>query len=526
MQLDSQTLRRRIGSALQPEDQPSSLLPEVPDRSLPVTEIEALLRIPDDREFVRSAYRIILRRESDISGLSSHLEALRNRTSRSMILRALAESEEARSRNLPSLPPFYELEPSPTGIRGRISAMLRGAARRIGLATPDTMDQRLSFALDQTTSRLAALSSKIDVTLRTLSVKLDASTSDVRTLQEQDRAMVRQELAKVQEAFQSGRLPSAAEARLAAHEAQFSLLRTELERVRSQVESLAKTLDNPASPVGPTLGRLKDVVEHRLFPPVFYDGKEALITLVDGLIVGVPAPEWRLAAHLAFRGIVEPGPIRHLAAILEPGMVVVDVGASVGLYTLHAARCLQGRGKVHSFEPAPRIHQLLRSNVQVNGFLESGIVEFHQAAVRDACGPAKLTIFRGDSGHNTLFGGEEDSEAIMVDTVTLDHALRDEPRVDIVKIDAEGAEPFILRGMRGIIAANPSIRIILEFAPSHLRRAGIPPAEFLDEIEAMGFDFRIIDDVAGALLEPSKTDLTTVFSVNLCMSRRGAGGAA
>jgi FkbM family methyltransferase len=216
---------------------------------------------------------------------------------------------------------------------------------------------------------------------------------------------------------------------------------------------------------------------------------------------------------------------------VRPGMVVVDVGANVGLYTLHAARLVGSGGKVHSFEPTPETFQVLKDNVQVNGFLEGGTVALHQAAVTDRTGAAELRIFRDNCGQNTLFFEPQGAERVEVSTVSLDEALAAEPRVDVIKIDAEGAEPLVLRGMRGILHKNAGIRILIEFAPVHLRRAGVAPRDFLDEIEALGLDVRRIEDETGELLEVSAGKLADAFSVNLELSLRanaaaGGGGDA
>jgi FkbM family methyltransferase len=207
-------------------------------------------------------------------------------------------------------------------------------------------------------------------------------------------------------------------------------------------------------------------------------------------------------------------------------MVVVDVGANIGVYTLYAARQMKGKGKIYSFEPTPRTFGILRDNVQVNGFQELGIVELHCEAVSEASGTARLSVFSNDSGHNTLFGDE--GERIEVPTISLDEVLSAEPRVDLVKIDAEGAEPLILRGMRSIIDRSPGIRILMEFAPVHLRRAGVDPCGFLDEIASMGFAVRRIHDESGAPMETTRNELVAAFSANVELVRRSSdsGGHA
>jgi FkbM family methyltransferase len=253
----------------------------------------------------------------------------------------------------------------------------------------------------------------------------------------------------------------------------------------------------------------------RIRPPVVSAGVDVLATEVAGMIVGVPGNEWRMAAYHAFRGVMEPGMTKYFCSLIKPGAVVVDVGANVGMYTLLAARLLQGKGKIYSFEPTPRTFEILRDNVQVNGFLELGIIHLHQLAVTDRSGKARLSIFHRDSGHNTLFNDGKADNEIEVATTSLDEILATQEHVDIVKIDAEGAEPLILRGMQQVIQRNPEIRIVMEFAPVHLLRAGSSPMQLLDDITSLGFAIHRIDDVNGDLLNVTQQELTEAFSVNL-----------
>jgi FkbM family methyltransferase len=243
-------------------------------------------------------------------------------------------------------------------------------------------------------------------------------------------------------------------------------------------------------------------------------------TEVNGFIVGVPAEEWRLAAFHQFRGVLEPGLVRAFSASLRPGATVVDIGANLGLYTLIAARAVGMDGKVFSFEPTPQTWRLLKDNVQVNGLLETGIVELRQAAVTDRAGWASLTVYRDNSGHNTLFPAEVAGETTEVETLALDAALDGARPVDVVKIDAEGAEPLIWRGMGKTLRRNRRIRVFMEFAPSLLLRAGSDPAEFLEQLTADGFRIQRVHDDSGELIDASLEELRAVFSVNLMLTWR------
>ena len=82
--------------------------------------------------------------------------------------------------------------------------------------------------------------------------------------------------------------------------------------------------------------------------------------------------EWEAALYASFKGR------------LRPGMTVLDVGASFGLYALAAARLVGPSGRVFAFEPARRTAAALRLHLEWNGVADR--VEVVEAAVADASG--------------------------------------------------------------------------------------------------------------------------------------------
>ena len=74
-------------------------------------------------------------------------------------------------------------------------------------------------------------------------------------------------------------------------------------------------------------------------------------------------------------------------------------------------------------------------------------------------------------------------DAVPALTATIDRLTAEWPAVNLVKIDAEGAEPVIWHGMRRMLARNPGVVVLMEFTPSLYA----DPFGFLDEIEAAGF---------------------------------------
>jgi len=258
--------------------------------------------------------------------------------------------------------------------------------------------------------------------------------------------------------------------------------------------------------------------------PVMHAGRDLVIGRSDGFIMAFPAEEWRLPAYQVMVGPLEPGLVMAMKTTIRAGMTVIDVGANVGTYTLLALRAVGASGKVVSYEPTPRTFAILKDNVQVNGFLETGRIDLRQKAVSDGSrATSQFFIVKDSLTHNSLYREAEvdagNLEVVDVATVALDTDLGTERRIDVVKIDAEGAEPTILHGMRGIIKANPGIAIFIEFAPMHLARAGVTLTRYLDDIRRLGFEILAVDEPSGALRSISDQALAASFSVNLLLRR-------
>lgn len=131
-----------------------------------------------------------------------------------------------------------------------------------------------------------------------------------------------------------------------------------------------------------------------------------------------------------------------LEPLLHSGMTVVDVGANIGYHTLFFAHHVGSRGSVIAFEPDPRNLRELRMNCDANNLSQVSVIE---AAVGDRTG----TIgFRPG-----LNGTVDESSDQSVQITTIDAALTDES-VDFVKIDVEGFEMSVLRGMKTVISQD------------------------------------------------------------------------
>lgn len=183
--------------------------------------------------------------------------------------------------------------------------------------------------------------------------------------------------------------------------------------------------------------------------------------------------------------------------ITRPGMVVIDAGAHVGYYTLLVARQVGEQGKVYAFEPEPTNFSLLQQNVALNGY---GNVVATKAAVSNLVGSATLYLTSLDSGrHSTHRHGLPDGGAVAVAATTLDAFLKAQgwPVVDLIKVDVEGAELDVLEGMSQLLGRPGELKLIIEFNPSSLQRAGADPLQLLEKLASWQFSINCIDEKKG-----------------------------
>ncbi len=139
---------------------------------------------------------------------------------------------------------------------------------------------------------------------------------------------------------------------------------------------------------------------------------------------------------------------RALALHVQSAGVYYDVGANVGFFTMLGARRTGSAGSVVAFEPAPENAALLRHHVDLNGFEH---VEVLQVAVADEPRREKLFLARHPGGHALASAGvpPDFRGTTSVDVVTIDEVVATGRRPPtFVKIDVEGGELAVLRGMR------------------------------------------------------------------------------
>lgn len=176
----------------------------------------------------------------------------------------------------------------------------------------------------------------------------------------------------------------------------------------------------------------------------------------------------------------------------EDGSTFIDIGAHHGYYTLLVAT-QRKHCNIMAFEPAPSNYQILNDNIRTNNALN--VVTFNYA-VSDHDEHMDFNL-RDFSSHGSLYNDHISTvvNTVRVEAVSLDNALRTIPVAPIViKIDAEGHELQVLKGMTALLRKNEGIVILLEFNPLILQKANQRPEELLMFITSLGFNAYFVDD--------------------------------
>lgn len=250
----------------------------------------------------------------------------------------------------------------------------------------------------------------------------------------------------------------------------------------------------------------------------FYLGEGVGLTrLKSGHFIYVDPLEESVCAHLIAHGQWEPWASKVVLGLIEPGDHVLEIGGHVGYYTLGMAHKVGPQGSVTTFEANPRLATLARRSVRFNGYADW--VDIRQQAASDQSGQLRFTLSRQFGGGGHIYVGDcalgQDTEVIEVDAVRIDDL--DLPDIKLIRIDAEGSEPLILRGAEKLLK-KPDIVLCIEWDVVQMR-SRTQPEEFAGWLADQGFLFWKIT-TRGRLEGVAVADLLALSPCDLVVSRQ------
>jgi FkbM family methyltransferase len=238
------------------------------------------------------------------------------------------------------------------------------------------------------------------------------------------------------------------------------------------------------------------ISNHRfqLLKRVFIEGPIRLIAFILGWLFDFRFPTraiggwwwiWRYRFEMLV-GWYEYPTTFWMRKLIQPGMVVADIGAHVGYFSCLLSRLVGPTGKVLAFEPSPENFPILVHNLSRQRYYNSFP---YQVAVSDKKDHALLYISPGHSNHSLVSGFTKAVGTINIETISIDQFLasNDLDNIDLVKIDVEGAEHKVLTGMVQLLSNANHLAIIIEVNPNALHAAGSTPQILLTLLASYGF---------------------------------------
>lgn len=174
----------------------------------------------------------------------------------------------------------------------------------------------------------------------------------------------------------------------------------------------------------------------------------------------VPVGDFVGAAVYSF-GDLDPKVTWVARRILRPGDTALDMGANIGLVTMAMADAVGPAGRVESFEPQPRLAELVRRSAGLNGYRH---VTVHEVALGAEDGVAELCIPHENAGRGSIGRMVEAAEVIPVPIRNAGAMLEELAlgSVRFMKMDVEGHEPEIVAGAEGFLRRSPPEAILFE----------------------------------------------------------------
>ncbi len=252
------------------------------------------------------------------------------------------------------------------------------------------------------------------------------------------------------------------------------------------------TMGNELQEILARLRVLEDLVRHAPGLRTTYIGDfTSLVRLFNGRRLYVDSRDINHGQELMITGRWERANTALLQAVLKPGMTMVDVGANFGYFSMLAGPLIGATGRLHCFEPIPRVRELLWRSLKANGFLLGQRARVYDCAVGAIDGQMQLAFKEGDYSGGSLYTPpgrlrDEPFETLEVAVRPLDGVLADVPSVDFIKVDAEGSELFVWQGMQTLLARSPAAHVLMEFNQAYIQRH-TDVASFVAQIKGAGF---------------------------------------
>jgi len=170
-----------------------------------------------------------------------------------------------------------------------------------------------------------------------------------------------------------------------------------------------------------------------------------------------------IGRDLALDGIREPESVNEIKKILKKGNVVVEIGANIGYYALVESKIVGNTGKVYAIEPHPENINSLKKNIKINKYEN---IEVYSIAIGEVNGVAKMNVSTHSNLHSLFIRNfDHIIKSMKINVITLDNFLKNKRFPNLIRMDLEGYEYNILKGMKKILKAKKPLILFIELHP-------------------------------------------------------------
>lgn len=160
-------------------------------------------------------------------------------------------------------------------------------------------------------------------------------------------------------------------------------------------------------------------------------------------------------------GLYEKPETAFFRAARSPGMTFLDIGANIGYFSALALEVLEA-GRIIALEPDPENFRFLEATIAANK--AKNVICVNKAAA-DKNGTLTLHTSRSNRGDNRLYSNELSEGSVQVEVCTVDSLLESlgVPSVNFIKIDVQGFEGHVFRGMQETLRNSPNLTLLSEY---------------------------------------------------------------
>jgi FkbM family methyltransferase len=206
--------------------------------------------------------------------------------------------------------------------------------------------------------------------------------------------------------------------------------------------------------------------------------------------------------------VFETAELRFVELFLHPGMIIFDLGAHHGVFTLLASLRVSDSGAVFAFEPSPRERARLERHLRLNRRTN---VQVERSALGACQGQADLFVVEGAEDYcNSLRPPivASKTKRITVPIQCLDDyvAKAGLPRIDFIKVDVEGAELDVLKGSSTLLSKRPRPVLMVEVYDIRTLPWGYYSREIIRLLRGLNFSWFRLDTTGNPRPIDSETD--------------------